>query len=189
MRCGRPLSLTALVATAAVSLLAAGCGGGGSPGVARLRSSTTGATTITRSGLLAYSHCMRSHGVANFPDPTASQGIPKDEVIPLVSDPRFGPASSACKNLMPAGGLGPQQSAQQTSARVVGLLAFARCLRSHGFPSFPDPTSGGELTPAMLARAGIDLHEPALLHAADACTSATHGVITKAVIANFVAGR
>lgn len=40
----------------------------------------------------------------------------------------------------------------------------------------------------MLANAGIKLHQPAVLQAADACVSATHGVITKASVARFVAG-
>lgn len=65
---------------------------------------------------------------------------------------------------------------------------MAVCTRSLGFPSFPDPTTGGELTHEMLAGARIDLHEPAVVQAADACTSVTHGVITKAVVAHFVAG-
>ena len=60
------------------------------------------------------------------------------------------------------------------------MLAFARCMRSHGFPSFPDPTSTGELTHEMLANAGINLHQPAVVQAADACVGVTHGVITKA---------
>ena len=74
------------------------------------------------------------------------------------------------------------------SSADVALLAFARCLRSHGFPSFPDPTARGQLSREMLARAGIDLHEPAVVRAADTCTSVTHGVITRAVVARFVAG-
>jgi hypothetical protein len=41
----------------------------------------------------------------------------------------------------------------------------------------------------MLARAGIELHLPAVVQAADACTSVTHAVITKAVAARFVAGQ
>jgi hypothetical protein len=41
----------------------------------------------------------------------------------------------------------------------------------------------------MLAQAGINLHQPAVLDAADACVSVTHGVITKAVVARFVAGQ
>jgi hypothetical protein len=68
------------------------------------------------------------------------------------------------------------------------MLAFARCLRSHGFPDFPDPTSSGQLTHEMLATAGINLRQPALVPAADACVSVTHGLITKAAVARFVAG-
>jgi hypothetical protein len=41
----------------------------------------------------------------------------------------------------------------------------------------------------MLATAGIALHQPAVLDAADACVSVTHGLITKASVARFVAGQ
>jgi hypothetical protein len=41
----------------------------------------------------------------------------------------------------------------------------------------------------MLANAGINLHQPAMLQTADTCVSVTHGVITKAVVARFVAGQ
>jgi hypothetical protein len=60
---------------------------------------------------------------------------------------------------------------------------------SHGFPSFPDPTSSGQVTHEMLANAGIDLHQPALLQAADACVSVTDAILTKAAVARFAAGR
>jgi hypothetical protein len=38
----------------------------------------------------------------------------------------------------------------------------------------------------MLAEAGINLHQPALLQAGDACVSVTHGVLTKADVARAV---
>jgi hypothetical protein len=68
------------------------------------------------------------------------------------------------------------------------MLAFARCMRSHGFPSFPDPTSTGLVSRQMLANAGINLHQPAALTAGDACVSVTHGMITKAELARVAAG-
>jgi hypothetical protein len=71
---------------------------------------------------------------------------------------------------------------------VAGALAFARCIRAHGFPSFPDPSSNGDITHEMVARAGIDLDQPAVLRAADACAPVTHGVITRASVAHFIAG-
>jgi hypothetical protein len=41
----------------------------------------------------------------------------------------------------------------------------------------------------MLANAGINLHQPAIVQAADACVSVTHGFLTKADVARFVAGQ
>ncbi len=90
--------------------------------------------------------------------------------------------------MLPGGGP-PNQSPAHSQAQITALLAFASCLRSHGFPSFPDPTSTGQLTHEMLANAGINLHQPAVPQAADACVSVTHGVITKATVARFVAGQ
>ena len=40
----------------------------------------------------------------------------------------------------------------------------------------------------MLASAGIDIHQPAVVRAADVCVGVTHGLITKAGVARFVAG-
>jgi hypothetical protein len=80
------------------------------------------------------------------------------------------------------------------------LVAFAGCMRSHrvtnrpdkrsrGFASFPDPTSTGLVSRQMLANAGINLRQPAVLPAAEACTSVTHGMITKADVARVAAGQ
>jgi hypothetical protein len=40
----------------------------------------------------------------------------------------------------------------------------------------------------MLASAGINIHQPAVVQAADACVGVTHGFINRANIARFVAG-
>lgn len=173
----RPI-LIGTVTASAVSLLAAGCGGGSSPGVAGITTSTTHATTTVHAGLLAYSRCMRSHGLPTFPDPTSGQGIPKDE-MPL-GNPRFPSASNACQYAMPADGLGPQQSAQQTSTRVADELSFAKCMRSHGVTRFPDPTPQGELSIASVQAQGIDLHSPSVLRVVATCLPASHGALTPA---------
>jgi hypothetical protein len=179
MRAPSPLIPTSVVAVAAVSLLTAGCGGS---------SSTTAATTTTTQiGALAYSHCMHSHGVPNFPDPNSSGQIPKDQVIALgPSSPQFESAQRACAQLWPY--RSPGQNSAQGQAHTAAMLAFARCLRSHGFPNVPDPTSSGQLTPEMLTQAGINLHQPAVLKAGLACTSVTHGVLTRAAVERAVNG-
>jgi len=200
MRRHRPPILTP--ALAAVAMFVAGCGGGSSPGVANVRSSTSSSLTSTSSSgsggppteaqirheqqeATSFARCMRSHGVPNFPDPTVAPRAFKNAFN--TQSPGFQSGYTTCGHLLPAG-RPPNQNPTPTRAQTVALLAFAGCLRSHGFPSFPDPTSSGELTREMLARAGVDLHEPAVVQAADACTSVTHGVITRAVVARFVAG-
>jgi len=127
---------------------------------------------------------MRSHGVS-IPNPTVAPRAFKDAFN--THSPGFQSADAACGHLLPAGHA-PNQNTPRTQTQTLALLAFASCLRSHGFPSFPDPTSSGELTHEMVARARIDLHQQAVVATADACTSVTHGVITKAVVAHFVAG-
>ena len=137
-----------------------------------------------------FSSCMRSHGVPNFSDPTDPHAF-KFALSPNsgnAQSPAFQRAYAACERLLPGGGP-PSQSAAHSQAQIGAMLAFVRCLRSHGFPNFPDPTSSGQLTHEMVASAGINLHQPAVLQAGDACVGVTHGVITKAAVARFVAGQ
>lgn len=141
-----------------------------------------------RQDMVSFSRCMRSHGVPDFPDPDSPQRF-KAALDPSSSHaPAFQSAQTACRHLLPAS-RAPRQSAAQARARVTAALAFARCLRGRGFPRFPDPTSTGEMSHEMLTSAGIDVHRPALLRAADACVSVTHGAITKADVARFAAGQ
>jgi hypothetical protein len=63
----------AIVATAVLAVLAAACSGspsspGGSPDAGGAANSPSA---------VGYSHCMRSHGVPNFPDPDSSGTLPK----------------------------------------------------------------------------------------------------------------
>jgi hypothetical protein len=179
MRCRRPLIPASVVAAAIVSVLTAGCGGG---------SSKTAATT-TPNALVAYSHCMRSHGVPNFPDPNSSGEIPKDKVVTaVVGDPQSPAAQRACQHLIPESGLGPPQTATPTRTRLADALSFAKCVRAHGFPSFPDPTNQGQLTPEMVTAAGIDLHQPEVLRVGLACVPASHGLLTPGAIERAVHG-
>ena len=188
MRC-RTLIPTSVIAVAAFSLLAAGCGSnspspsssGGPPTQAQLQQAQQDAVRFVQ--------CLRSHGVTNVPDPTSTSGRAfKDAVSGDAQSPAFRSAYTACQHLLPNSGQ-PSHNAAQTQAHIAALLAFARCLRSHGFANFPDPSNSGQLTHEMLANAGINLHQPAVLQAADTCVSVTHEVLTKAAVARFVAGR
>lgn len=175
----RPLILVSVVG--ALSLLAAGCGGGGrSPGIASVASSTT-ATTTTQNGAFAYSVCMRAHGVPNFPDPDSQGTFPSLSALGL-SKQTWAPADIACKHLLPNGGGGSQETAQQQRTRLVDGLSFARCMRGHGVSRFPDPTAQGQLTVEMVLAQGIDVHSPAVLQAIQTCLPASHGGLTAAKV-------
>jgi hypothetical protein len=134
-----------------------------------------------------FSGCMRSHGVAGFPDPTAPNEFKQALAPGTTQSPAFSSAVLACQHLLPDGG--PRAGAKtEAHGQTLAALAFARCMRERGFTSFPDPTSTGQLSQEMLASAGIDIHQPAAIQAADACTSVTYGLITRAAVARFVAG-
>jgi hypothetical protein len=191
MRCRRPPILTTVVTAAAFSLAVAGCGSSSptSP------SASNSANQLTQAQLqqdaFRFADCMRSHGALNFPDPTSSPHDIKPSLSPNSAEtrsPAFQSAATACQHLLPGGAL-PNQSEAHSPAQIAAFVAFAHCMRSHGFPSFPDPPSRGQVTPQMLANVGINLQQPAVLQAGDACVSVTHGVITRATVAQFVAGQ
>jgi hypothetical protein len=140
------------MAAAAIGLplFASGCGGSSNsdvPHVASTKSSTPASHTSSGSSKgnpAAYSACMRKNGVPNFPDPDSNGGIkltfgqtPDGQKTGLdTSSPQFVAAQKACRSLEPNGGK-PDANAQ--AKEVQSALAFAKCMRSHGVPKFPDP--------------------------------------------------
>jgi hypothetical protein len=183
-----------LLATLASVLLAA-CGDSPKPSPSASTGNSSAARSLKGMAADAYkqSACMRAHGVKSFPDPTvvsnAHQQMIGIHITPAItSSPSFKSAQKACAHLMPQGGnntVGP--SATQQRAHTEGILAFSACMRTRGFKSFPDPDNQGNLTPAMLQRANINLQQPAVKPAADACAGASHGQITKADINQAIA--
>ena len=131
----RRVRATAIITVmAAAALLAAACSGpsstgsGGSPNAGGSGSS---------SPWVAYSRCVRAHGIPDFPDPDSSGNLNKEAIRHLgVSDSLLRAATAACANLNPSN-LSPAQQRQQ----LTDDLKFARCMRSHGLPNFPDPTT------------------------------------------------
>jgi len=179
------------IAAAGVAIALAACGSSGSSNPSRpssTASASTGGhpTAAQTQAAFSFARCMRSHGVPGFPDPTTRSF--KFALAPSSGNqrlPGFRAAVTACQHLLPDGGPSSDTPAQR-QARIAAALAFARCLRSHGFPNFPDPTSSGDLSPQMVAQAGINLHQPALLRSADACVGVTHGLLTRADVARAV---
>ena len=177
--------VTCLLAAAGVALVLTACGSS-SPAASVSASSSAETQAHVQQSLVSFSDCMRSHGVPTFPDPTGPDF--KYALAPSTPhSPAFGPAYAVCRHLLRDNGAS-EQNAARSPAQITALLAFVRCLRSHGFPSFPDPSPTGELTHEMVARAGINVHQPAVRQAGDACVSVSRGVITRTDVARFVAG-
>ena len=116
--------------------------------------------------------CMRAHGVPNFPDPSPN-GPNEVQINP---SPAYQAATKACAILAPGASGGFPAPTEQHKLLA---LAFAKCMRKHGLPDFPDPTTtppapgqgsvigrGGMF---FILRPGIDLQSPALEQAARAC--------------------
>ena len=180
-----PVRLNVLAITACMLLLAA-CGAASQSPTASTGQGHGPLDAEAEQAMVRFTDCMRNNGVPTFQDPAI--GGNKAELAPgTPHSPAFLSAYETCQHLMPGGG--PDDSARHSPAQIAGALRFARCLRSHGFPSFPDPTTTGQLTHEMLAAAGINLHQPAVPQAADACVSASGGFITKAMVARFIAGQ
>lgn len=122
---------SAITFTAALTLLLAACGGSPSTG-----GGSPNAGGSTNSKQLAFSHCMRRHGVSKYPDPTSS-GLPKVGPQQLgVSNLKFQAALTTCQQLLPKSGRSSQAQDQQMMS---AMLNFARCVRSHGVADWPDP--------------------------------------------------
>jgi hypothetical protein len=174
-RAWRTRRLASLGLLVIVGVLVAGCGdGSSSPGVAHTGSSTP-ATTVgggTSSGgsqrgkaLLAWSSCMRAHGLPDFPDPQRlSNGFKLPLTQAIMESPKFASAKQACRSLEPgAGGTGTVSAQEREQA-----LKLAACMRSHGVPKFADPTfeNGGV---RFEQGAGVDTSSPEFQEASQQC--------------------
>jgi hypothetical protein len=125
----------------ALVCVAAGCGGR-SPAVAQIGTTTTTSTApaSTRGGppgpnsatRAAFIACMQKHGVAISSGGSIS--IPGG-----LSSPTVQKAQAVCQKFFGP----PPLSAAEQIVQNKELLALAACMRTHGYPSFPDPTSHG----------------------------------------------
>jgi hypothetical protein len=178
--------LLAAAAMIAAATAIAACGASSSPSTTSSGAQPSAAQRAqAQRDPVRFAVCLRSHGVPNVPDPTNPRQF--KTFLGNNQSPAAQTAEAACRHLLPGGGQS-NQSAAPTHAQITAILAFARCMRGHGFPRFPDPTTGGEVSHEMLANAGIDIHLPSVRTAADACTAVTHGLLTRADVARFIAG-
>jgi hypothetical protein len=124
---------------------------------------------------------MRSHGVSNFPDPTAAaagegaggfsiQRNPGSSTVMIDGVALIGPAyMTAAKTCDLSATAKPQAL---TEAQKEALIAKAQCLRTHGVANFPSPFFGpGGHGVGIRLPAGFDPEAPAVVQAAKECAS------------------
>jgi hypothetical protein len=105
--------------------------------------------------------------VPNFLDPDRSGTIPKGDAQQFgVSSAQFQAAQKACRHVLPKGGYLQQREEQCIEnggpcppALLQQMLTadrkFAQCMRSHGWPNFPDPTPQSDGPVFNITAAGI----------------------------------
>jgi hypothetical protein len=164
------------IALVALGLALAACSSGPSvPGVASINSASSPHTKAKATKYphspLGFSLCMRAHGIADFPEPSAAGGI----VIGIRPgsgsdlDPgsaRFRAAFGACRSVIGLAAPSPAQKA----AQLAQALKFAQCMRAHGVTDFPDPGAGGFTFRG--SSNGLNPNDPVFQKASKACAPA-----------------
>jgi hypothetical protein len=126
---------------------------------------------------------MRANGVPNFPDPQPGRGFLFSTSGLNLGAPAARAAQVKCQKLMGGGPPGPGSTTHPSAQTVAKLVRIADCMRRHGVPDFPDPTTTVPLDPfasgagvitdydgaILLFPSTLDMHSPAYLRATSAC--------------------
>lgn len=175
-----------LGALVALGFALSACGGGSAaPSIASVASSSTTTTVAPAAAMsssealyddeLKYTHCMRTHGVPNFPDPSPGGGFTVSAGI----DPSS-PAFAACQKFLPGGGA-PGSGQPPTAQALAATLKVSQCMRRHGISDFPDPRTSipsdraeiGDIADRdgviLIFPPGFDEQSPEFTRAAAAC--------------------
>jgi len=147
-----------LVAAVASALVLGSCGSGSHPPA--VPSTTVGSATLSdlAQAFLTYAQCARTHGLPDLPDPVVD--VQGNDTYPGYAgngSPRW-PESvlAGCASVwdhvhqVRAAYDAAQGQAERGSGHMspAQALAFSRCVRLHGFPTYPDPGPDGTITSA-----------------------------------------
>jgi hypothetical protein len=165
----RMVAARLLAALAVCSVALAACGSSSKP----TSSSTPSGSGSALNQAVRFAHCMRSSGVKNYPDPSSS-GRPQslNQIDP--NSPTFTTAYAACRRYASNGAGAPPEPSPTELRRA---LAFAGCVRTHGFPQFPDPLTTVSLQATFTLGPGMyfpvngnyQVQSPTFMHAAKVC--------------------
>ena len=117
---------------------------------------------------VAYSRCMRTHGVPDFRTPRSAdrQWRRRRSEHPGKRDasPAFKTAQQACAKLAPGGEGDGGGAAPVTSQQHREIMQFAATMRAHSVPGFPDPDATG-----IFHLVNINTNAPAFTTATQKC--------------------
>jgi hypothetical protein len=140
-----------VVALVAAGLLSACSNGSAASGAAV---STPGSATLSEltQAFLSYAQCARTHGLPDLPDPVVDvQGNDSYPGYPARSNRWPASVLNGCASVwahvhaVRAAYDSSHSRAEQGGGAMTPAqaLAFSRCIRQHGFPTFPDPGPDG----------------------------------------------
>jgi hypothetical protein len=165
----------------AVGGLLAGCssdsGSTGSIAVAAATpTASSGSTGSSSNPFLAYSKCMRSNGVTNYPDPVVDSngGYQMGDLSGVdQNSSTYQSAQAACQSTLYQSN---SDSAATRTFDATKVAPWAKCIRANGLPNFPDPTVQGDSIIVSAQAAGISgRDDPKFAKAASACYSIRPG--------------
>jgi hypothetical protein len=161
------------VGAAGIVLLAAACGGSSAQ-------TNTFAPGATYTQALAFTKCMRSNGVPQFPAPDKQGNFNNTQIEALESnDSEADDAIHQCRSVLPNAGTGltVEQIEQIQQTNLHNAVKAAHCMRAHGITNFPDPAgttqaSGINWQPVISAElaGGFSTSTPSYEAAYDTCS-------------------
>jgi hypothetical protein len=138
-----------------LGLLVCGCG----------RSSAPITQEQKVSSYVAYAACLNKHGVQVQVARTGGLVWEAAPGVPGARTPQAAAAEHDCKALVPTGWY-QAPTAAEDAENLALMLRLAKCMRAHGVPNFPDPTSSGlRFSPSSR----INPQSPAFLAAQKRC--------------------
>ncbi|MCP2322168.1 hypothetical protein HDA40_000675 [Hamadaea flava] len=144
----RPVA--ALFVTALLTTVMSACqSGGAEPSPGSVGSTAPGGRPQQIAALAReYAQCVRDHGIPNFPDPTISDGNVSyaggDSIKTAVA--AHPEAIAACKSIQDRLSQVGGKNWRPTARDLQKLVEFAKCIREHGVPEWPDPDADGRFT-------------------------------------------
>jgi hypothetical protein len=121
-----------------VMLALAGCGGTGRGTSANPSQSSSPSTEDARVAWFDVVKCLREHGFPDFPDPVQNERGGWELAADLNTE-----VPAECSQVVIRAKQATRALNAPTAQEMENLRRFARCVREHGVPNFPDPDDQG----------------------------------------------